>query len=308
MSEGSVYLVHGIRMRSEIPLSAPPAEGAHDLSVRVGAPAPVPDEPPPGDLLAEVDEDGVRYTIAREGEDVRIRLPETVEFRVRGRDLTVHLDPSADPGITSVLLTGNVPAALLTARGECVIHASVVSFHESGLALVGGTGAGKSTLSALLCADGGRLVTEDVMRVRFDGDRVVSLPGLPEIRLRPSAASLAAAFPTELRGRSPDDRTTVRFPTAEAAPLVGVLLPVPSRDADRVESTRLTPAEALVELARYPRVLGWRTADVRVARFRVLARLARTVPVVAVRIPWGPPFPVGLAEALRAAARLEVEG
>ena len=299
----TVYRVHGLRMDSEIPLGAPVADQEADLVVRWGDPAPAGEGPPEGEVVASVREDGVAYTVARSGDVLRLRLHGTAEFVVEPGSITVHMDPAADPGLAAVLLTGNVPAVIHTAAGVCVLHASAVAFDDGALAFVGGSGAGKSTLSALCCAAGAALVSEDLLRIRFEGDRPMCLPGIPVVRLRPGAAALAEAFPPASRGESADARTTVELPEAAEAPLVALLLPEPAREVRAVEAVRLAPGEALVELGRYPRVLGWRTPEVRAARFRTLARLARAVPVVRVRIPWGPPFPPDLAGDLRAAAR-----
>jgi hypothetical protein len=95
-----------------------------------------------------------------------------------------------------------------------------------------------------------------------------------------------------------DGRTAVRVREAVEAPLAAILIPLPDRELTTLEAERLTEAEALVELARYPRSSGWRLKEVRAARFAALARVARTVPVHRVRVPWGPPFPPDLAGAL----------
>ena len=299
----TTYLVHGLRFDSEIPLAAPEVEGPADYRVAWGDSIPAGPEPPPGELLATVNEDGVAYSVSRDGDGIRLRLHGTAEFRVGADDIRVHMDPGADPGLAAVLLTGNVPAVIHTSRGECVIHASAVAFDEGAIALVGGSGAGKSTLSAICCAAGARMVSEDLLRVRMDGaGGAVALPGVAEIRLRPGVAELAARFSPEAVRTTADGRTAIRFPPAREAPLCALLVPEPSRDVTGTESVRLSPAEALVELGRYPRVLGWRTRDVRAARFRILARLARTLPVVRVRIPWGPPFPPAIPQELLAAA------
>ena len=296
----SLYLVHGLRFDSEIPLQAPAGDGPADYEVRWGEAEQTGEGPPPGEVLAELNEDGVAYSVAREGETLRMRLAGLVEFRIGPGAISVHMDPRADPGMASVLLAGSVPAVLHTAAGSGVLHASAVAFEEGAVVLVGGSGAGKSTLSAVCCIAGGRLVTEDLLRVRFDAAGPVALPGVPEIRLRPQAEALADAFPPEARSTTPDGRTRLSFPPPEEAPVAVIVLPVPSREVRRLEADRLRPSEALVELGRYPRVLGWRTPEVRRARFGMLAALVKAVPVVRARVPWGPPFDPGLADQLRA--------
>lgn len=301
-----VFSVHGLRLESDINLPTPIAGGPPDFVVRIGPPGVVADEAPPGTVLAQLREGSLKYTVTRGAAGLHLRLPGTCEFVEAPRGvLTVRLDPSADPGLIAILLCANVPAVLHTAAGECVLHASAVAFDDGAIALVGGSGAGKSTISALLCASGGRLVTEDVLRVRFEAGRPWCLPGVPEIRLRPQSSALAGLFPAHTSATAADGRTTLRLAPTREAPLVAMVLPVASRDTKVVSVEPLAPAAALIELSRYPRVLGWQTRDVRAARFRTVAELARTTSVLRIRVPWGPPFAPDLAASLRSAAGLK---
>lgn len=294
-----VYDVHGIRMRSEIPLTAVETDPPADLEVRWGDPEPVPDDPPPGEILAAAGNDTVAHTVSRDRDTLRMRMHRTCEFRLRDGVLTVHMDPAADPALAAVMLTGNVPAVLLTVAGEPPLHATAVAFEEGALVLAGYSGSGKSTLAAVLCAAGGRMVTEDLLRLRFEDGRPWALPGPPEIRLRPQASDVA---PGPARPLTPDGRISLRPEAAGPAPVAGVVLPRPSREIAEMLVRPLSPAEGVIELLRFPRIDGWRSPDVGRVRLRTLAALVRAVPVSEVTIPWGPPFPRMLAEDLRRAA------
>lgn len=80
-----------------------------------------------------------------------------------------------------------------------------------------------------------------------------------------------------------------------------VAFPIPARDVDRVGVERLGASEALMELSRFPRLLGLTDQDIKAERFRVLAAVARGVPVLRVTVPWGPPFARDLAEQITSA-------
>ena len=77
-----------------------------------------------------------------------------------------------------------------------------------------------------------------------------------------------------------------------------VVIPRPVRTRTTLAVSRLGPAEALFALFRYPRVAGIRAPEVLENQFRAFAEVARTVRVYEAEIPWGPPFPPGLAEAI----------
>jgi hypothetical protein len=302
-----VYLVHGFRMESEVELPALRTDGPADLRVTVEDPRPVEDGPPPGRVLASLEEDGFSYTVTDDGGALRVRVPGFAEFVVDEgrRRARMHRDPSADPGIESILICGSLPAALLAERGACVVHGSAVEAGGRAVAFVGGSGAGKSTLAAVLCSAGARLITDDLLRLIPHGAEVRAAAGPPEIRLRPAAAPLAAGLAGET-SRTADGRTAIRLEAGPEAPLAAIIIPLPDREAPEVQAERLTGAEALVELGRYPRSVGWRVREVRAARFAALAGVSRAVPVFRARIPWGPPFAEDLAEELLGLAGLRV--
>ena len=75
-----------------------------------------------------------------------------------------------------------------------MLHASAVAVDGIGLAFVGQSGRGKSTVAALMCVDGAELVTDDVLTVD-PGPPVRCQGGASELRLRAAAAHLADAHP-----------------------------------------------------------------------------------------------------------------
>ncbi|MGH7569375.1 MAG: hypothetical protein ACREL9_10485, partial [Gemmatimonadales bacterium] len=192
MTDGAAtYRLHGLRVRSEIPLPTPAAGPAGapppDLDVGWGD-GPMRPAPPAGDVLARfAPRDGCGYTHVATESGYTLHYAGTCEFRLdpARRVARAHLAPGVAPELASILLTGNVLAVVLALEGACVLHASAVAVNGGALALVGGVGMGKSTLAALLCAAGATLVTDDLLRVALD--RVRAFPGPPELRLRPGA-------------------------------------------------------------------------------------------------------------------------
>lgn len=290
-----VYRAHGITIASEIPLALSPGNGAApDLVLRLGGGRPVPADPPTGELLAEVREDGsLRYVLARGRDRTVLRYPGLCDFAGnRGFDqVHAHLQPGLDPGLLSVLAAGGLLAVHLMLRHRLVLHASAVETAGRAIAFIGASGMGKSTLATALCGVGCVLVTDDVLRADIGETAVLVHPGSTQTRLRQNARTLADEVP-DVRSTA-DGRLAVRLPvtTDRPLPLAACVVPLPSRTASRVSVRRLAGARALLRMSQFPRVLGWREPASADRAFQSLADLVERVPVYEATIPWGPPFP-----------------
>ena len=261
-------------------------------------------EAPPGRILADYLPAFGGYTVTACGETYVVRFRDYADFVISpGRTIDIHLLPEADAELVPILLTGNVLAVVLALDGECVLHASAVEFDGGTLAIVGGPGMGKSTLAAVFCAAGGRLISDDLLRVGFDEGRPYCFEGTGLIRLRESAAELAQSFPPDHVERTADGRMAVKAEKVArpTSVLDAIIVPEPSRTATVMHVDALGPRDSLVTLISYPRVMGWQVIEPSRHQFVGLAELARKVPVYRVEIPWGPPFSAD------AAARLAVE-
>jgi len=301
----TTYDLHGLRVRSELPLPERVAAGGeHDVSVRWGDEVAIPADPPPGRLLALQDPDVGGCTIVETPAGHIIRFSQECDFRVSvdRRSILIDVAPGAERGFVPILLTGNVLASVLTLQGECVLHASGVRANGRTLAILGASGVGKSTLAALFCAAGAKLVSDDLLRIASNGGPPRCYTGTAQIRLRPGAVELADVFCFAGQELTADGRLAVTPEQTEApsSELDAVLIPSPSRRARSLRVRRLTQKEALVSLVSYPRVLGWQeSAPVR-RHFQVCAEIAERVPVFDATIPWGPPFDPDLANDLTA--------
>ena len=120
----------------------------------------------PARVLAEVRNIGVWATEVPGDSGRRwLRYAEIcdVTLDLRARTIVVHRALGADPALLPIFLEGSILAHTLAAEGLLSLHASAVEVEGSALAIVGHSGGGKSTLAALLCAAGGRLVTDDAL-------------------------------------------------------------------------------------------------------------------------------------------------
>jgi hypothetical protein len=309
-----MYRIHGLLIESEMPLEARKADpgagrgdggddSAPDYRIVEGAARRVPFEPQPGRLLAEYHRDELDYWACEAPDD-----PEVWTLRYAGlceaildrgsRRVTVHPAKGADRGIVALIAAGGVLTHALVAEGRLMLHASAVEWQGRAVAIVGASGAGKSTLAALLCAAGAHVVADDALRCDPTPAGARCFPGIPVLRLRPDAASLAETIPSARKGRAADGRVSVA-PECVEGPLevAAVIAPLPSWDAQRLEIARLDAMNALIELIRHPRLaVDWRDPEPLRRAFHLAGELTESVPVYRATIPWGPPFPDGLAE------------
>lgn len=288
------YRLHGLLVRSDVPIDAAEAPaGAPDLHIRWGARRPIPDAEPAGDLVAVMEQPARSWLTMRGDGGYTVRLSDLCDFEIDAelRTVTARLRPGVDEGLAAILI-GSVLSSVLALRGHTVLHASAVEADAGVIAFVGSSGTGKSTVAALCCAAGARLVSDDVLRVERGGDSGWCFRGSRELRLRAQATGLAEALGGVGRRSTIDNRLALAPALAGPGrlPLAAIVAPVPDRRGGELELQRLRGGQALVELLRHPRSVGWVGTDVVQRDFETLASLAEVVPVLRARLPWGPPF------------------
>ena len=144
----------------------------------------------------------------------------------------------------------------------------------------------------MCCVVGARLVTDDALRVELRGGHARCFSGTRELRLRPAAAELSEMLKGFSRQSTIDQRIAVRPKTSAARELAlrAIVAPLFDRGVKQPQVERLRGTEALLELLRWPRTVGWLDAEHARRDFTTLASVAETVPVYRARLPSGPPF------------------
>jgi len=296
-----IYELHGLRIRSDIPLGEPTLEGAYDLAVSWVGTRVEPDTAERRVLAEAVWPGGTGYRHVETSAGFRLEFRGVCDIFVaadRG-SLTVALARGADPDMVPILLKGNVLAMLFLLAGEGVLHASAAACGGDAVAFLGHSGAGKSTLVTLCCAAGAELVTDDVLRVRADESGFRCASGGSDVRLRPAASPLTALFPGRPSQATVDGRLAVRLRNRASfwTRLAAVVTPVRTR-SPRLRIERLGPVAAWQVLMEAPRVLGIRDQELLRSQFETSRRLAQGIPVYRAEIPHGPPFDPSLGAEL----------
>jgi hypothetical protein len=291
MDPSGAQLVHGLRLGRGVlvPGAATATNGTLDFETRLADPAGPAHADPPGEIVAALEWPAGSYAASLHGQSLTIRFAGSGEFEVdlaRG-EIVARPDPGREP-MVPVFLAGHVLATVLGLRGAPVMHASAVELDGVAVAFAGGSGAGKSTAAALLCAAGGALVGDDTARIEERGGALLIHHGPSELRLRPHVAALAEGMGAATRA-TPDGRIAVsaRPAAGVTTPLGAVAFPKWSDAAGAPAVARLRPRDAVQALLRCARVGGWRAEDPVRTHLRACARIASSVPA----------FEVGLSKA-----------
>lgn len=262
----------GLSIRTELPLPEllPAAfSGEPDIEIVRGE---VPGE------LAGATRSGVRFQAT--DERLLLRVDGVARYLAEhGRRIVIDCVPGADEADVRLFLLGTVCGTLLEQRRDLVFHGSAVDIGGAAAVFLGFTGAGKSTVAALL-RDRGRAVLTDeicVMREGEDGCLAVQ-PGFPQLHLWPDAIAQL--------GARPDDFSPLRrVNTKRAVPLgaafrrqplpVRIVCEIAGWNREEIRVARLTGPAVVEKLSQH----GWhihgaeRPADA--AHFHRLLRLAR---------------------------------
>jgi hypothetical protein len=187
-----------------------------------------------------------------------VRYPALADFEVAREGCSVHYWPV--PGVANDLIPFLYASQVLpfacARRGRLVLHGSAVEVDGAGVAFVGDSGRGKSTLAASFATSGYRFLADDHLIVEND-DQVESriMPAHPSIHLwEDSQLALAgriargAASPGGTRkARLSSKNNLVYCPEARPLRWIGFLGAGKSED---LEIRRMSRGDALIELLR----------------------------------------------------------
>ena len=283
---------------------------AADVTVARAGERVVPAAPPRGAVLACLEVEGRLHQVTVRGpEGYILRIPGYADFEIAPQldRVTLCTHPDTSEELLGLLFIGPLSAVLLELRDQLVLHASAVSWGLSTIAICARSGGGKSTIAGLLCAAGGKLHTDDLLRVTSGPGRVaLAWRGAGELRLREHAREVVSLFPDPVSRETADGRVALTASVTDDDPstLRAIAIPHLARGGpSRIVVERIGAVDAMLELASRPRLHGWCDPDVLRRQFERLARLTEQVPIVRLTVPWndrfGPSFASSLASACR---------
>lgn len=299
---------HDLHQRRPVGLDA-----AVDVYVRDGGSIRVDSEVGPGEpILDHWWENHRTYSAALDSEGFTLRFHGACEFRISAdlKYVTAFRDYDADPGIVPILTTGAMLAFQLFMRNQAVLHGSAVQLGTDAVAFVGNSGQGKSTMATLMCADGGRLITDDVLALDVRPSEALCRLGATELRLRKGADELAELFAASegpARRQSVDKRQVLKLAddADDFTPLRAIVIPRPSHVTPELSVRKVPARDAGFLVLSFLRLSGWEDDQIARRHFAAMVSVAARVPVYIADVPWGPPFDSGMATALRSAVGLE---
>ncbi|GAB2524438.1 hypothetical protein [Paramicrobacterium agarici] len=279
--------------------------GEADIRVRTGPYSQASSPQPAGEHLLDFETNEPWYTLVRTASgDLHFRVHGVCDYLISPdfRDVELRMLAGVDQGMDGVMTTGTLMSLLLYLKGSPVFHGSAVDVDGAGIAFVGHSGQGKTTMATLLCSEGASVITDDVLVI----DDAATLPtirrGSRELRLRSGIEELASRAAMGSSRVSADERQVIapRPADAERVPLRAIVIPRPTRDDSPLRFERLSEKDALLALLAFPRLMGWRDPNVLSLVFQNASALVTRVPVLVGHVPWGPPFPEGITSALLA--------
>jgi hypothetical protein len=210
-----------------------------------------------------------------------LRFPGLADFEVSAGGQSVQGWPVPDvtsPTIEHLYLNQIMPLAL-SRQGKLVLHGSAVDIAGQGVAFIGESGRGKSTLAASFATEGTHFLTDDGLLMEWVDGRCMILPSHPSIRLWedsqaalvPDSAALAPAVSFTSKSRFLAG-PVIAFCT-EARPLRRVFF-LGEGDVHVPTIEPLRPAEALIELVKHSFLLDIEARDMLARHFDDLSRLA----------------------------------
>jgi hypothetical protein len=226
--------------------------------------------------------DGAVWTqFFRLGADYLLRFPELADFEVSADGTRVQGFPAPgvpSPTVEHLYLNQALPLAL-SRQGKLVLHGSAVDIGGLGVAFLGESGRGKSTLAASFATGGDRFLTDDGLLLEWAGSRCMIVPSHPSIRLWEDsqdalvnehvAMAPAVSFTSKARFLAGPD---IAF-CDQAQPLRRLyFLGDGQVETPTVEPLR--PAEALIELVKHSFLLDIEAQDGLARHFDDLSRLA----------------------------------
>ncbi len=291
-----VYRIYGICLKSHWPLPgherSPP--DLADVELFEATPAVLSDASREAEKQSDR-EDWFRHVHLPDGSDY-LRWSRLFEFLILpdGCRIACRELESASPESFQTYLIGQVLSFALVKRGIEPLHSTTVVIDGKAVAFLGDCGYGKSSLGATFLHGGYRLLTDDLLVLKEEGDRFMAYPGPPRIKLFPEVARRLLG--EQVTGTPMNNETpklviplgqdeTVSPQGAFPLKAIYVLTPPPSSRSKRITIRPLSPRRAFLELLKNtfnPVIVEPQRLE---RQFELATRLATGVPVRSLSYP-----------------------
>lgn len=211
-----------------------------------------------------------------------VRFPDQADFHIAmaTRQVTCTPVPGNDPDMAESLYA-NAIAPLIGNHGDGLyIHGSAVAVTGRGMAFLGASRRGKTTLAGALARAGHPFLTEDAVHLAPSGAGYLVYPGRPVLRLFPDSAR-------QLLGAAEGPHEDARKASVDAGPALPFHdTPVPlhaiyclgAGTAQAITISPLSGGSVLTELMQHAFILDVEDRPRLKAHFERLSQLAGTVP------------------------------
>jgi hypothetical protein len=185
------YSLYGLRVTSAVPLPCP--EWDHSISaadVELFEDSQTEHWQACDQERKSYENDGFSECSIFQDDSTHLRCNGHFEFLVSGDGKRVRwrkLQEVSDEVLVTYLI-GQVLSFCLLTRGIEPLHATAVVVDGEAIAFLGTSGAGKSSLAATFVQRGYSLLTDDVLVLQPDGDKLLAYPSLPRLKLMPETA------------------------------------------------------------------------------------------------------------------------
>lgn len=288
------YTAFGKTVRSPVRLALAPGSAARSPSITIEfAPLRPTGE---GELLHQsVDQDGeVTFSICAHRDAYVWHYPCVGRFCIdrAGRSIVCSVESGAMEDVAT-LAGGPLAGFCLQLQGLNALHGNTLVHRDRAFAILGPSGAGKSTLTAALMQAGCRLLSDDLLAIRWAGETAMALPGPQRVKLWGDTLDHLFAgwdglpsYVTWLEKRAVPADMLGEHCQAES-PLRALYVLSPTNADSPVEIRRVHGAHALASLLRnvYMNEYLRRETSVLGRQLEAMGLIAQRLPVYAIAYP-----------------------
>jgi hypothetical protein len=256
------YCLYGVRLKSVMPLPCPEIVSSEQVVIELlSGPVSLFSRARREGGISPREEDWFAHARLLDGSDY-LRWSELFEFLISadGRRVACRQLNGASPDSFQTYLLGQVLSFALLKQGVEPLHSTAVVIDGEAVAFLGDCGYGKSSLGAAFLQAGYRLLTDDLLVLKEEGDRFMTYAGPPRIKLFPEIARRLLGdrvSTTPMNNETPKlviplGQNEMALPKS-ALPLKAIYVLTPPRVSSpslRTTIRSLSPRNAFVELIK----------------------------------------------------------